>query len=505
MDYVIIQAGGQGTRMKELTKNKPKALVPVCNLPVLFHLFRKYPDKRFIIIADYKKDALRAYLEAFAEVTYLVADAEGSGTCAGIAKAVSLLPPGEPFMLLWSDLILPESFSLPREYQKGQHPDNNYIGISGDFPCRWSYDNGILTEKRSVSHGVAGLFLFTDKTWLLDVPAEGEFVRWLGAQQLAWQTIGLSGTKEFGIYEEYQKQPPEKCRPFNKITVNGHILTKEAVDEQGKRLAEDESAWYKKAMEKGVCALPEIYAFHPLKMEYINGCHIGEENFIASAKKRILQKLTDALNEIHQSETVLADMFSLKEAYFYKTFARLSKIRDLVPYAEEPVLTVNGKKCRNVFFYKRELEKRLDKLMLACKEFCFIHGDSTFSNLLLRNKDEPVFIDPRGYFGYTKLYGDARYDWAKLYYSIVGNYDRFNAGEFHMDIDRNRPVVVLSVASNGWEDMEEVFFQLTGADPQEMKLLHAVIWLSFTTYAWQDYDKICGAFYNGLYYLEDVL
>ena len=53
--------------------------------------------------------------------------------------------------------------------------------------------------------------------------------------------------------------------------------------------------------------------------------------------------------------------------------------------------------------------------------------------------------------------------------------------------------------------MEKDFFELTGTDPYEIKLLHAVIWLSLTTYAWQDYDSVCGAFYNGLYYLEEVL
>ena len=61
------------------------------------------------------------------------------------------------------------------------------------------------------------------------------------------------------------------------------------------------------------------------------------------------------------------------------------------------------------------------------------------------------------------------------------------------------------IESNGWEDMEQRFFELTQADQYEIKLLHAVIWLSLTTYVWQDYDSICGAFYNGLYYLEDVL
>ena len=66
--YIIVQAGGKGTRMEQLTRNKPKALVPVNNLPMLFHLFRRYPDKTFIVIGDYKYTVLERYLETFAEV-----------------------------------------------------------------------------------------------------------------------------------------------------------------------------------------------------------------------------------------------------------------------------------------------------------------------------------------------------------------------------------------------------------------------------------------------------
>ena len=114
-----------------------------------------------------------------------------------------------------------------------------------------------------------------------------------------------------------------------------------------------------------------------------------------------------------------------------------------------------------------------------------------------------MLIDPRGYFGYSEMYGDVLYDWAKLYYSIRGNYDRFNLKDFRLFIEEAD--VTLEIASNHWEDMEELFFELTGADRYEVKLIHAIIWLSLTTYAWQDYDSVCGAFYNGLFYLEDVL
>lgn len=98
MDYIIVQAGGKGSRMERLTRNKPKALVPVNNLPMLFHLFRKYPDKHYVIIGDYKIDVLKAYLTAFANVDYkLVSGTGNEGTCAGLKNALDCIPDNKRF------------------------------------------------------------------------------------------------------------------------------------------------------------------------------------------------------------------------------------------------------------------------------------------------------------------------------------------------------------------------------------------------------------------------
>lgn len=502
MEYIIVQAGGKGTRLGHLTRNKPKALVPVDNLPMLFHLFRKYPDKKFVIIADYHKEVLREYLSSFASIKYQVVDAKGTGTCSGIRQALGLIPEKQPFMLVWSDLILPENLKLPEEYE--QTFDNSitdYIGISKTFPCRWCYKNDQFVEESSMKHGVAGFFLFSCKDKLSKVPESGELVRWMQSQHMVFREFSLAGTREFGILEEYEKLSPEKCRPFNRITIDGNTLIKEAVDEQGETLALRECAWYEKAKENDIQILPHIYSTNPLKMEYIKGKNIYECQLSIPEKKEILKKIIYALRKLHQSEYIVADSFSMKEAYYRKTMERLNKVEDLIPFARDKVIRINGKVCRNIYYHKRELEQRLDQI--TCERFHFIHGDCTFSNLMLREDGTPVLIDPRGYFGYTEIYGDVRYDWAKLYYSIVGNYDRFNLKDFRLYIGEQE--ILLEIGSNHWEDMERDFFDLTGADEYEIKLLHAVIWLSLTTYAWQDYDSVCGAFYNGIYFLEDVL
>lgn len=502
MEYIIVQAGGKGTRLGYLTKNKPKALVPVDNLPMLFHLFSMFPDKRFVVIADYHKEVMRKYLEAFCDVKYQVVDADGTGTCAGVAQALELIPESEPFMLVWSDLILPKDLRLPAEYMdKNVRPDQNYIGISETFPCRWKYENGVLEEESSAAFGVAGFFLFPGKERILGVPGSGELVRWMRDEKMQFETLSLAGTREYGLLSEYEKLKMEKCRPFNKMTIQGDLVIKEGITEQGKKLARRECAWYEQAKNLGVTALPAIYGTNPLKMEYIRGKNIYECGMDFEQKKRILYILVESLRRLHESSRIRADSFSRKEAYFNKTIDRIDRIRNLVPFADREKITVNGKVCRNVFFYRRELEKCLEGI--TSDEFAFIHGDCTFSNIMLRDDGSPVLIDPRGYFGYTELYGDVLYDWAKLYYSIRGNYDRFNLKDFRLFVGEEG--VTLEIASNHWEDIEDTFFELTGADRYEIKLIHAVIWLSLTTYAWQDYDSVCGAFYNGIFYLEDVL
>ena len=380
----------------------------------------------------------------------------------------------------------------------------NVIGIAKDFYCRWSYRDGKFVEERSKEYGIAGYFVFKDKNFLADVPAEGEFVRWLQSKNFAFAEKPLHNTREYGLYSEWSKLPQMKCRPFNKIEVEDDKIIKVGIDAQGRDLAKKEIAWYKKIRTENFSNIPTIYNYEPLEMEFIDGRNVYEYNFLPDEqKKEILRKIIDCLKDVHKLGSIPADAENYFEAYLGKTWARLEKIKNLVPFAEAENFTINGKVCRNVF-KNREL---IEKLVMSYQpqEFCFIHGDCTFSNMMLRHDSEPVLIDPRGYFGKIQFFGDAAYDWVKLYYSLVGNYDRFNLKKFTLEIENDS--VKIEVDSNRWENLENYFFELLDGEvtKRQMKLLLAITYLSLTTYAWEDYDSICGAFYLGSYYLEEAL
>ncbi|STM52131.1 capsular polysaccharide [Escherichia coli] len=64
-----------------------------------------------------------------------------------------------------------------------------------------------------------------------------------------------------------------------------------------------------------------------------------------------------------------------------------------------------------------------------------VHGDFCFSNLLFDSRVSAIkCIDPRGInaHGELTIYGDRRYDLAKLYHSIVGNYDLIISGNYEL-------------------------------------------------------------------------
>ncbi|WP_334089381.1 phosphotransferase, partial [Helicobacter typhlonius] len=425
---------------------------------------------------------------------------EGGGTISGIKDALKSQGDNEPFMILWCDLILSHNFTIPCE--KG-----NYIGISKDFECRWSYIDNQFINEPSKENGVAGLFIFENKKYLADIKQEGAFVTWLKYQNIPFKRLNLNGSKEIGTLLSYadNNESAPKCRPFNAITFNDDMVTKCGINEQGRQIAINEIAWYEYVKNLNFDYIPHIYAYQPLTMKRVQGKNIYEYDCLTfSQKKEILLATINALNELHNLQPKQsANDKDTEQTYITKTFERLSLVQPLIPFADKEFIKINGHYYKNVFFNKEALINALKNVFP--QYFCLIHGDCTFSNLMFDTFHMKVaFIDPRGYFGDTKIFGDEDYDWAKLYYSLKGDYDQFNLKKFTLDIQDNE--VEFAIKPNNWADMEEFFFDnLPLVNKRKIKLLHAVIWLSLTTYAWEDYDSICGAFYNGIVKLGEVL
>lgn len=495
---IIIQAGGKGTRLEYITQNKPKCLVPVKNRPMIFHLFEKYFDSEFIIIGDYKYNVLEKYLKNFAKnINYKLIRATGTGNICGIKQALTYLNDNEKFLLIWSDLILSEAFK-PENL-----PSSNYVGILKGSPCSWSFQNGKLDKVISDKYGVAGCFMFENKQAFNDIPESGSFTTYLKEKNMKLKPMEMTNCPEVGTLEALAKfkDTENRCRPYNKMDFVDNKVIKTGLTDEGKKLIDREIVWYKKMVEYGFNSIPKIYSFEPLTMGKIEGTNIFQANLDENQKAEVTDNLIESVNKMHSYETQPAKKEDLIKEYYTKTIDRLNSIKNVIPFADKEYITINGKTCKNPLVFQESFKNAVEEKLLDTI-YCPIHGDCTLTNTMVDNNNNIYFIDARGYFGSTDVLGDIRYDWAKLYYSMNGNFDRFNVKDFLLSITDHD--VRFEIKSNGWEEFtEKVLKNMKNCNVRDIKFIHSIIWLSLASHCWEDYDSMCLAFYNGVELIQE--
>ncbi|HQN48957.1 MAG TPA: sugar phosphate nucleotidyltransferase, partial [Caldisericia bacterium] len=105
----VILAGGFGTRLRPLTINIPKPMVPIANKPILHHiikLLKKNGIKDLIIILYHQPELIKDYFkdgEKFGvNIKYIISD-EDLGTCGATALAKEYLK--DDFLVISGDIL----------------------------------------------------------------------------------------------------------------------------------------------------------------------------------------------------------------------------------------------------------------------------------------------------------------------------------------------------------------------------------------------------------------
>lgn len=500
---IIVQAGGRGSRLRHHTWNKPKCLVSVNGKTLLYHLFDRFPQAEFVVIGDYGFDQLENYLEIqppLAKVRLVKAD--GHGTLAGIAQALSLIEPKQPLMMVWSDLLIGVLPPLPY----GNKP---VVGITSAFTCRWTVsEQGRLQEVAGHDRGVPGLFYFPKASLLPSPPLSGEFVAWFSQIVKDFDLLNCDDLQELGDFSTIEANNDREgfSRYFNQVSFDGDKVVKTVRDPAFQQLHQQEIAWYRQAAALGFRRIPQVYGEEPFTMARIEGQHIYQANDLTPREKRaVMADYLEALMDLHSRGTQVSDPSSIHKVYSEKTQSRVREVAKLIPGLDRPSLTINGRKCRNLFHPQHQQQLWAEILpFLAVRQFVPIHGDPTFSNSLIDDKLRVWFFDPRGSFAQPGIYGDRWYDFAKVYYSAIGGYDLFNRRKFKLYLDQEtveilleEPVMALTA--------RPIFQEFFGAELPRIEILHGLIWLSLTGYVKDDIDSIIASFYLGLYWLEQGL
>lgn len=497
---VIVQAGGRGSRLRHFTWNKPKCLVSYNGKPVIYHLFDKFKNSNFHIIADYQVAKMKKYfLISPPNSIYKIYKTKDKGTCSGIKKVLENIDRNKKILIIWSDLIinnLPLTNKSPTIY------------TTSSFMCRWSINNKFIREIPSQKNGIPGIFYFKNKNILEKLPKSGEFVKWYSNNVKKFNLTNIENLKELGDFSTLENSYNKigYGRFFNKIDINKNYVTKKALNDNYQHLIENEKNWYSEVSKLNFKNIPKIYSKNPYKMEKIHGSHIFEiSNLDKKKMRKILENIFISLENLHSKKEIPSSKKEIKNVYIEKTFKRLKSVSKIIPnFSSADTFTINGVKCKN-FFYKRNVEVFKDiSESLYQKKFNPIHGDPTFSNIIINKQLKPIYIDPRGYFAKEKsIFGDTYYDFSKVYYSLIGNYDAFNRRKFKLYIDNNNIEIMMDkIYPDNSKDLFKDYFK---SKIKNIEIIHSLIWLSLSGYVKDDIDSILASFYNGIYWMNRAL
>ncbi len=105
----VVMAGGEGTRLRPLTVNRPKPMVPLCNRPMMeygLELLRKHGFREVIATLHYMPHVIMEYFgdgEGFGvRISYSIEEVP-RGTAGGVKQATGHLD--EPFLVISGDIL----------------------------------------------------------------------------------------------------------------------------------------------------------------------------------------------------------------------------------------------------------------------------------------------------------------------------------------------------------------------------------------------------------------
>ena len=123
--FVVIMAGGKGTRLEPFTKVLPKPLVPIHEKPVIEHILERFTEvgvNKFILTINYKARIMKAFFEELKpdfSVDFLE-EKEPLGTAGSLRFLEKRFD--RPFMVTNCDIIIKANY--PDLY--GFHQKNNF-------------------------------------------------------------------------------------------------------------------------------------------------------------------------------------------------------------------------------------------------------------------------------------------------------------------------------------------------------------------------------------------
>lgn len=460
----IILCGGEINRSSlPVATGTSNALIPVNGKPVigwiLDDLLEKGITKVVIVTQSHNKqliEFIRWAFEGRMKITMALLTEKGS-ILNSLEAGLDQVTTDQPITILLGDTLIPEPFATAE----------NYVLVSSNYedPRNWCIaetdENQIITkyfDKQNIQQpglqALTGLYHF-EATSVLKTCCRQALEH--GAKELS-AVLGLYGEKhpikaikathwyDFGHMPHFLQAKREllQSRYFNHFQIEPVSGIARKTSSKADKLR-DEYEWYLTIPDALKVFTPRVFnawqegSLFTIEQEYYGYPNLAElylyGNLDLEIWKATIRNLMLTHNRFREFTSTIRQE-ALSDMYIVKTNSRLEELIGSDAYFKQLIncqyIQHNGHVLQNWPLIK-------EAVFSAARALCnnasgaVIHGDYCLSNILYDINNQLVkLIDPRGSFGTKGVYGDPRYDMAKLRHSLTGAYDSIVADLFSL-------------------------------------------------------------------------
>ena len=213
---------------------------------------------------------------------------------------------------------------------------------------------------------------------------------------------------------------------FNDIKIDENCFYKKSKNTLGKIKINNEIRFYLYIIENNIhFPMPTLlnHGDGTLSLQYIKNA--STLTYIINSKNinEYIHKIIDYINIIHKIKnpilfnTIKIDLdIELRK----KVLDRYNEYDWNSNSLYNSIKSVNNIKIKDIYYYSEIIHNKIISYLDNREHYNLIHGDIHLGNILLDENNNIIFIDPRGSFGDTKLFGLYEYDYAKLLFGISG-------------------------------------------------------------------------------------
>ncbi len=323
-------------------------------------------------------------------------------------------------------------------------PVNVYVVSMTNDNYKWAF-SGSDSQENIV---YAGFFSFSDQKMLIKslINHGYDFIKALKSYKKHIKVSEYYTDKwyDFGHINTFYRSKSNLTteRVFNKIKINNQTVYKSSSN-KAKILAE--ANWFNSIPVSLKIYSPQIYNYGEKNGE---GFYETEYLFLSTLSElfvfglnqpfiwaKILESCQKFINTCYTFKPQAYDDFgSINDFYATKTYSRLKEFEKMTDFKITNPIIVNNEKFPSLIEVAEITSKLINPVEI--NDVCLIHGDFCFSNILYDFRTQNIkVIDPRGVDIQNKqnIYGDIRYDVAKLAHSVLGLYDLIMADFYRLE------------------------------------------------------------------------